>query len=75
MLSAALPERLNAATIFVDVHLSEGRADKAAILCGDEVVTYRQLQERVNRFGNALLGLDVRIEERVALLLPCSANV
>ena len=72
MFSAALPERLNAATIFVDVHLSEGRADKAAILCGDQAITYRQLQDGVNRFGNVLLELEVRIEERVAILLPDS---
>ena len=72
MLSSALPERFNAATIFVDVHPSEGRGDKTAILCGDEAVTYRQLQEGVNRFGNVLLELGVRIEERVAFLLPDS---
>ncbi|MHB8970500.1 MAG: benzoate-CoA ligase family protein [Pirellulaceae bacterium] len=72
MLSADLPERLNAATIFVDVHPSEGRADKTAILSGDEAVAYRQLQEGVNRFGNALLELGVRMEERVAFLLPDS---
>jgi benzoate-CoA ligase len=72
MLSANLPERLNAATIFVDVHSNEGRADKTAILYGDQAVTYRQLQEGVNRFGNLLLELGVRIEERVAFLLPDS---
>ncbi len=72
MMSADLPERLNVATVFVDVHLSQGRADKTAIHCGDETVTYRQLYHRVNRFGNALRELDVRIEERVALLLPDS---
>ena len=70
MLSAALPERLNAATIFVDAHLHAGRGEKTAILCGDESITYRQLQEGVNRFGNVLRELDVRIEERVVLLLP-----
>jgi benzoate-CoA ligase family protein len=67
-----LPERLNAASELVDVHLTQGRGDKPAILCGDRVVTYRQLHEDVNRFGNALLGLGVRMEERVAMLLPDS---
>ena len=32
-------------------------------------VSYRELGEKVNRFGNALRQLDVRIEERVLLLL------
>ncbi|MGD0900427.1 MAG: benzoate-CoA ligase family protein [Thermoguttaceae bacterium] len=70
MLPAALPDRLNAATVLVDVHMTEGRADKAAILCGHQTVSYRQLYEGVNRFGNVLLELGVRREERVALLLP-----
>ncbi len=64
------PEQFNAAAVFVDSHLEAGRGPKAAILCGDEVVTYRDLHERVNRFGNALTALDVRMEERVAILMP-----
>jgi len=63
--------RFNAADYFVDRHLREGRAHRVAIECGDERVNYAQLAERVNRFGNALRdALDVRIEERVFLLLP-----
>jgi len=65
-----LPERLNAAHALVDVHLTQGRAEKPAILCGDAVVTYRDLYEGVNRVGNVLKSLGVRIEDRVALLLP-----
>ncbi|MBN1308944.1 MAG: AMP-binding protein, partial [Chitinispirillaceae bacterium] len=65
-----IPERLNAATIFIDRHLQEGRADKPAILCGDTTVTYRQLAENVNRFGNAMIKLGIRMEERVAIIMP-----
>ncbi len=65
-----LPETLNAAEVFVDVHVREGRADKPAIHCGETTVTYGALLEGVNRFGNALSGLGVRMEERVAILLP-----
>jgi len=64
-----LPALFNVTTHFVDRHLPEGRGDKVAIECGDDRVTYRQLLERVNRCGNALKKLDVRREERVALLL------
>ena len=67
-----LPERLNAAEVLVDSHLAAGRADKTAILSGERVVSYRQLAESVNRFGSALLDLGVRMEERVAFLLPDS---
>lgn len=65
-----LPERLNAAAELVDVHLAAGRGEKPAILCGERVMTYRQLYEHVNRFGNALRALDIRMEERIAILLP-----
>jgi len=65
-----VPPTFNAATHFVDRHLADGRGAKAAIECGDETVTYAQLAERVNRFGNALRDrLDVRPEERVLLML------
>ncbi|NQU25472.1 MAG: benzoate-CoA ligase family protein [Candidatus Nealsonbacteria bacterium] len=70
MTSLDLPDRLNAAAVFVDSHLAEGRGDKPAILCGDRTVTYRQLHEGVNRFGNAMKELGVRMEERVAILMP-----
>lgn len=65
-----IPERLNAATVFVDAHVDQGRGARPAILCGDRTVTYADLQEGVNRFGNVLRGLGVGMEQRVALLLP-----
>ena len=64
-----LPDEFNAAVYFIDRHLGEGRADKVAVECGELQVTYRQLADRVNRFGNGLKSLGVRIEERVLLLL------
>ena len=48
------------------------RADKTAILSGQRALSYGQLAEAVNRFGNVLGELGVRLEERVALLLPDS---
>ena len=70
MCKVDLPERLNAATVFVDSHLQQGRADKPAILCGDRTITYKALSEGVNRFGNAILALGIRMEERVAIIMP-----
>ncbi|HID24110.1 MAG TPA: benzoate-CoA ligase family protein [Planctomycetaceae bacterium] len=70
MSTLELPDQLNVATVLVDSHIAAGRSDKPAILCGDRRVTYADLQEGVNRLGNALKSLDVRMEERVALLLP-----
>jgi len=65
----SLPEEFNAASYFVDRHIGEGRAQKTAIECGDRKVTYAELAELVNRVGNGLKSLGVRIEERVLLLL------
>src|SRR5437763_16361525 len=59
----------NVATHVTDRHSPEGRGEKVAFECGEERVTYQQLLERVNRFGNALKKLGVRPEQRVALLL------
>ena len=70
MCTVDLPEHLNAATVLVDSHLQEGRADKPAILCGDATVTYRDLSQAINRFGNVLLNLDTRMEERIAIIMP-----
>ena len=58
--------------MFVDVHVAEGRGAKTAILCQDRAVTYNDLHDGVNRVGNALKTMGVRMEERVAILLPDS---
>jgi 4-hydroxybenzoate-CoA ligase len=63
-----LPDTFNAATYFVDRHLIEGRANKVAIECGDERVTYGEVADRTNRFANALRGLGLQPEQRVVLL-------
>jgi len=65
-----LPDRLNAATVFVDANVAAGRGDKPAILCGQRTVTYRDLLEGTNRFGSAMADLGVAAEQRVAILLP-----
>jgi len=64
-----LPEQFNAATYFIDRHLQEGRGEKTAIEAEGVRVSYRQLWQSVNRFGNALRKLSVRVEERICLLL------
>jgi len=64
-----LPDEFNAATYFIDRHLQERRSEKVAFECEGAHLTYLQLSERVNRAGNALRHLGVRVEERVLLLL------
>jgi benzoate-CoA ligase family protein len=64
-----LPDEFNAATYFIDRHLQERRSEKVAFECEGAHLTYQQLSERINRAGNALRHLGVRVEERVLLLL------
>jgi benzoate-CoA ligase family protein len=68
----ALPETFNVATYLVDRNVAEGRGMSIAIECGEEQITYQRLSEQVNRVGNMLRALDVRIEERVVILIPDS---
>jgi benzoate-CoA ligase len=65
-----IPEQFNAASYFIDKHIQEGRSEKIAIECGEVRVTYRELYEKVNRFGNALIALGIGRGERVILILP-----
>ena len=62
-----IPESFNAATAFIDRHLSQGRGGRVALWCGDQKVTYARLVDNVNRTGNALRRLGVRAEERILL--------
>lgn len=46
-----------------------------AILFYDHALTYRELNDAVNRFANALIQLGVKKSDRVALLLPNSPQM
>ena len=65
------PGRINAAETFVDANVAAGGGDRVAIIDVGRGggTTYSQLQIGVNRAGNALRSLGIRIEDRVMLLL------
>jgi len=67
--SLHFPDPMNAAALFVDRNVDEGRGEDAAILYQDKQLSYRQVQEMVNRTGNLLLGLGVQPEQRVLMLV------
>lgn len=64
-----VPETFNMATVLVDKHVEEGRGDRVAIYHGDDTITYRELQRRVNKAGNMLRDRGIEIEDRVILLM------
>lgn len=64
------PARFNLCEYYLDRHEAEGRADKVALLCGDDQRTYGELIDRVRRLTAALRRLGARPEERVLIVLP-----
>lgn len=64
------PERFNMAWYFLDRNVEEGRGEKVCLHYRDERYSYRELQARAHRAGNALRGLGVDVEDRVLLVLP-----
>ncbi|GAA0253151.1 AMP-binding protein [Halobacterium noricense] len=64
------PSSLNAAVELVDRHVEAGRGENVAIYFEDKSITYRDLQMRVNRLGNALQRLGVEPGERVFVRFP-----
>ena len=63
-----LPAQFNVATWFVDRNVAEGRGAVAAFHYEDRTLTYAQVQDLVNRTGNALLAVGVETENRVLML-------
>ncbi|WP_328744929.1 amino acid adenylation domain-containing protein [Streptomyces sp. NBC_00285] len=48
---------------------------KTAVLCGEQALTYAQLDARANRLAHRLLRLGVRPEDRVAVLMRRSEHL
>jgi len=63
------PEKYNAANVFVDRHIQEGRGAKVAIYYLDQQINYSEVYEKVNQTGNALKEMSIGLEDRVMLLL------
>lgn len=62
-------ESYNIAEIIMENNIKNGRSDKTAIFYGKKKITYKELEDKVNKLGNGLLKLGVEIENRVAMLL------
>ena len=69
-----IPREYNAAQDIVDRHLDTERAGHTAIVDAQGAWTYADLAQRVNRAGNALAALGVRMENRVAICMLDSVD-
>ena len=65
--SELLPAEFNVATWFVDRNVAEGRGAAPAFRYDDRTLTYADVQELVDRTGNALRELGVEAENRVLM--------
>jgi non-ribosomal peptide synthetase component E (peptide arylation enzyme) len=60
-----VPEWLDPAGWLLDRHGDTPIADKPALICDGEMVTYAQLRERVARYAEALAVLGLAPESRL----------
>lgn len=49
--------------------------DKIALVCGDERLTYSEIEDRANRLANGLRNKGIQRGDRVALFLPNSVEL
>jgi len=64
------PEELNAASELLDRNVAEGRGDRVALRYRTATYTYGELQQTVNKMGNALMKLGVKKGDRILLRFP-----
>ena len=66
---ANTPAKLNLADFMLDRHVREGRGGNVAVKFMDKDFTYAQVQQMVNKFGNALKEAGVEAQDRVGIRL------
>ena len=64
----------NAAAWLVDRHVEAGDGDRLAVVCGEDRLSYADLQRQVWRAQNALASLGIRRTERIVLVMDDEPN-
>jgi 2-aminobenzoate-CoA ligase len=64
------PVRLNVAEALLDANADGGRAGRPAIHYRDQVLTYGEIQKRVNQLANGLRATGIDRGDRVMLRMP-----
>ena len=62
-------ENFNQGVFLTDRHLEEGKGEKIALYYEDQKITFRQLRDFANKFGNALRDLGIGAEDKVLMVL------
>jgi benzoate-CoA ligase len=74
MQATDIPRDYNAAEDLLGRNLAAGRAGKTAYIDDRGSVSYGELAERANRFGNHLLSLGLRMEDRILICMHDSSD-
>ena len=74
MQTSNIPRDYNAADDLLGGNLQAGRAGKIAYIDDAGQCTFGELAERVNRFGNHLLSLGLRMEDRILIAMHDSID-
>src|SRR5689334_9747190 len=69
-----IPREYNAAVDLIGRNLAAGRGGKTAYIDDGGTCSYAQLGERVDRAANALVGMGIKREERIAIAMLDSAD-
>jgi benzoate-CoA ligase len=62
-----IPQSFDPVSYLIDRHKNTVVANKPAIVCNDDTVTYAELSERIARYATALAGLGLAPEQRLLL--------
>ncbi|MGH3971674.1 MAG: AMP-binding protein, partial [Mycobacterium sp.] len=56
-------------------HAIDAVPDRVALICGDEKLTYAELEEKANRLAHYLIDRGVKKDDKVANVLPDTPGV
>jgi len=64
------PDRFNITDFLLDARVREGRGGRVALVTAQQTWSYRDVQDRANRYGHLLREAGVMPEQRVLIALP-----
>jgi len=70
-----VPQNINIVDFSIDRHIRAGLGDKVLLYFREQKITYSDMQQRINRFANALKGLGIGRNDRVMLRSPNNPEI
>jgi 2-aminobenzoate-CoA ligase len=70
-----VPQNINIVDFSIDRHIRAGLGDKVLLYFREQKITYSDMQQRINRFANALKGHGIGTNDRVMLRSPNNPEI